>query len=702
MKPTFNPYLRPALLTAALGMAATAQADTYTWDGANENWGTAHWTGAGSTWVNSSSNDAIINGGGPVFAGSNGGSGGSGNVTANSITVSNATLRPTSNNVFWNNVGTITLNAGGSLVGGWNATNHISSAIVLNGGDIGGNDYGGDASTYGIYNFENTIHVTDNSTISVTGSGATLSQTGGTQFNVDSSKTLSVTGTLVYNGYQANTGLIKNGDGTMNLTNLNTYTGGTTVNAGTLGLGFAADGSGTGTIRETLTINSGATVKLNAVDALGWGGNSVTQINIVGGTLDNTVNGNNSYVTNYTLTGGTVSSTGGGQFHFTNGKGITTLASGSSSVFSAPITLREGNNMSISVADGAAATDLLISGAIGQVNGTGGITKSGDGKLTLSSTNTYTGGTTVNGGTMELGAGGGAGIIRGTLNINSGATVKLTGTDALGYSSGTAVTQVNINGGTLNAATAGNNGLIANFSLTGGTVSGTGRMDFSSGYGITTLASGTSSVFSAPLMLRDGNNMTINVADGAAATDFEISGAISEQFSNSGITKSGDGRLTLSNTNTYTGATTVSTGTLLVTGALGDTAVSVNGGAFGGTGTVGGSLTINSGGFFHVVNLLDSLDVTGTVTLFSGFGVDDLAGLDWGSVADGTYTLINGTLGSSVFAGLNNNSPANAYDLGGGRSAYFQEGSLQLVVIPEPGAALLGGLGVLALLRRRR
>jgi hypothetical protein len=37
-----------------------------------------------------------------------------------------------------------------------------------------------------------------------------------------------------------------------------------------------------------------------------------------------------------------------------------------------------------------------------------------------------------------------------------------------------------------------------------------------------------------------------------------------------------------------------------------------------------------------------------------------------------------------------------------GREAYFQNGSLQVIVIPEPSAALLGGLGMLALLRRRR
>jgi hypothetical protein len=71
------------------------------------------------------------------------------------------------------------------------------------------------------------------------------------------------------------------------------------------------------------------------------------------------------------------------------------------------------------------------------------------------------------------------------------------------------------------------------------------------------------------------------------------------------------------------------------------------------------------------------------------------------AVAEGTYTLINGTAIFN-FANVSNFGLANAYDLGGGKSAYFQSGSMNLVVIPEPRAALLGGLGMLVLLRRRR
>ena len=59
----------------------------------------------------------------------------------------------------------------------------------------------------------------------------------------------------------------------------------------------------------------------------------------------------------------------------------------------------------------------------------------------------------------------------------------------------------------------------------------------------------------------------------------------------------------------------------------------------------------------------------------------------------------------SPCSNVSNFGSGNAYDLGG-KSAYFQtdinNSSLNLVVIPEPRAALLGGLGLLALLRRRR
>jgi autotransporter-associated beta strand protein len=324
----------------------------------------------------------------------------------------------------------------------------------------------------------------------------------------------------------------------------------------------------------------------------------------------------------------------------------------------------------------------------------------------------YTGGTTVNAGTLELaGQSGGNGWLRGAVTVNAGGTLLFSGGDGTGFGWNSPVTSLTVDGGTFDAAGGAHVGFGSYMTVAlnnGGTISGTGQWNGDGLLGFSSSGDSTNTINGSWNLRSDnGANHTFNVADGAAATDLQVNAALGDQspevwwVSASALVKTGSGTMVLAGNNSYNGATIVSAGTLLVSGALGDSAVSVNGGGFGGTGTVGSNLTINSG-LFHVANLFDPLAVNGTISLFSGFGIDDLAGLDWGSVSEGTYTLITGTLGSGVFSGLSNNSLASAYDIGGGRSAYFQEGSLQLVVIPEPGAALLGGLGMLALLRRKR
>lgn len=217
--------------------------------------------------------------------------------------------------------------------------------------------------------------------------------------------------------------LNKVGAGTLTLSGLNIYTQGTTVNGGTLNLNT---GGSTGTIRGTLTINSGATVKLNATDALGFtSGVSVTTVNVNGGTIDNTVAGNNSFLASYVLTGGTMSSTGGGKFNFNTGTGITSNASSTTSTISAGIDNR-GNTMTYSVASGTTSSgnDLLVSGAI---VGTGGLTKTGAGLLKLTGTNTYSGTTMISAGTVKVASGGSISTSATTIN-GSGATLAGAGT----------------------------------------------------------------------------------------------------------------------------------------------------------------------------------------------------------------------------------------------------------------------------------
>jgi autotransporter-associated beta strand protein len=169
------------------------------------------------------------------------------------------------------------------------------------------------------------------------------------------------------------------------------------------------------------------------------------------------------------------------------------------------------------------------------------------------------------------------------------------------------------------------------------------------------------------------------------------------------VSKTTAGTLIIEGVNTWTGPTSVDAGTLLVNGSITSAVTVADGATLGGTGQLGG-LSLASGTSFYVADLLNPVEVGGTVDIAAGFGVADLAGLSWESVLDGTYTLIDGTLGVGVFDGLANNSAATAYDIGDGRSAYFREGSLQLVVVPEPSALLLMGIGTLGFViyRRRR
>jgi autotransporter-associated beta strand protein len=212
-------------------------------------------------------------------------------------------------------------------------------------------------------------------------------------------------------------------------------------------------------------------------------------------------------------------------------------------------------------------------------------------------------------------------------------------------------------------------------------------------------ATGTGVFSTAPSNYNLVTALTLNPGTGKSHS---YAGAIEDGAVGMTLTKTGDGIQTLGGTSTYTGDTLVSAGTLFVNGSLSsatnDVTVATTG-AIGGDGSIAGNLAFASGADF-VFSVSNTLDVTGAVT-FGGFGIADLAGLD-SSVALGTYTLING--GTVDFTNVINVGAGNAVSLGGGKLAYLQEGSLQVVVaaIPEPRAALLGGLGLLGLLRRRR
>jgi hypothetical protein len=186
----------------------------------------------------------------------------------------------------------------------------------------------------------------------------------------------------------------------------------------------------------------------------------------------------------------------------------------------------------------------------------------------------------------------------------------------------------------------------------------------------------------------------------------DISGPGGITFNESG-TLVGSAFTRLTGTNTYTGATNVGIDTtLVVDGSLTSNISVATGGLFGGNGSTSGSLTLDSGARL-ILSLTNPFNVTGSVSLDDSFNIGSLANLNgsainWTTVADGTYTLIGTTM--SDFSNIGNFGLTNAADIGDGRLAYFQNGSLQLIVVPEPSTfALLGlGLGALALRRRMR
>ncbi|EIB0447046.1 autotransporter-associated beta strand repeat-containing protein, partial [Salmonella enterica] len=380
------------------------------------------------------------------------------------------------------------------------------------------------------------------------------------------------------------TSLIKQGAGTLILNAENTYTGGTTISGGTLvATNVDALGSGDVTDDATLELNTGGTFD-NAISGSG-------QV-VKSGDKMLTLSGANSY------SGGTLISDG------------TLVASNVEALGTGDVT-----NDAVLELNTGGDFDNAISGS-------GQVVKSGDGTLTLSGSNTYRGGTTISGGTLlasnvealgtgdvtdnavlELNTGGdfdnaisGSGQV-----VKSGdETLTLSGSNT--YTGGTL-----ISGGTLvatNVEALGSGDVTDDATLelnTGGTfdnaISGSGQV-VKSGDDVLTLSGANS--YSGGTLISDGTLVasnvealgTGNVTDNATL-ELNTGGDFDNAISGSGqVVKSGDETLTLSGANSYTGGTTISGGTLVATNveALGSGDVTDN-----------ATLELNTGGTFDNV-----------------------------------------------------------------------------------------------------
>ena len=238
-----------------------------------------------------------------------------------------------------------------------------------------------------------------------------------------------------------------------------------------------------------------------------------------------------------------------------------------------------------------------------------------------------------------------------------------------------------------------------------------------------------------------GSSVTLDSSTGP----FTVSSPISDSGGATHLVKAASGTVTLTGTNNFSGSTSVSEGTLLVNGFnTGSGTVTVDSGAtLGGAGSVAGAvnvtgvlapggsvgtfssgaMTMNSGSTFAYEATGNGSSGADLMIVDGGLSLTDvsldLTGADLGlniwDVGD-KITLISYT-GSAVtggFAGFDDDTVYtfgsnqwffNYDDLVAGSNFNLEAtGSnfVTLTVVPEPSAALLGGLGMLLLMRRRK
>lgn len=464
-------------------------------------------------------------------------------------------------------------------------------------------------------------------------------------------------------GYISGSGsLTKSGNGSLSISTANDYTGSTTINGGELEVGSLANGGVASPIGasvsdpSTLIITNGA---------LKYTGNSVT--------VDRAATLGGSAVVNVT-----------------NG-----------------------------------ATTLTINGSL---TGTGSLTKTGNGSLTLGGGNSYPGGVALNTGTLTLNnataAGSGPITFYGNSTLALGAVtignvIVLTNHDGL-------ITGGNAGGATgINGVTGSSNLLLGVttgvFDLKGNMANFSGTITFSNAGGGTIRLNGS---IGSPLAVWDlgAGPMDLNVRSGSTSnnigalrgssgttlsgrggssnnggTTFYIgANGLSTTFdgviqdgsggssSTTAINKVGSGILTLSGANTYSGTTTVSTGTLALIGlaSIGSSTINVVSGAtldVSALTTPTLSLTANQ--------LLQGRGVIqGSVDSTSGAKISPGGGLN-GSI--GTLTVTNNiNLGGTTWMKLTRGASPNSDRLVSSLSSITYGGTL---VVTNVGPALQVG-----------
>jgi autotransporter-associated beta strand protein len=521
-------------------------------------------------------------------------------------------------------------------------------------------------------------------------------------------------------------GLFKEGTGTITLTGANTFSGGVFIDDGTLALGaggsmvsatsvfvnggsagFSIANAGNQTVQNLTAIGGGA-VMLGAntltVDNTGGSGNlfagvfSGTGGIVVEGDGTLTINAPSTYTGSTVVNGGTLAlgSTGS----IASSSGLNLAAAGTA------FDISGGTNQTIQGLSGVAGTTVnlgpftltvggtgstIFAGTIAGITPLNGLTKQGSGTLTLTGVETYIGPTTINAGTLALGAGGSLAASSGISLAASSAAFDISGggSQVIQDLTGVSGSAITLGANTLTLGTANSTSFAGNISGAGGALAkqGTGTLTLSgtdSYTGGTTITAGT--------LTGTTSSLQGNILDNAALVfNQSAAGTYAGSLSGSGtLSLQGTGVVTLTgNSAGFAGTTNVSSGDLAVgassssTAQLGGNVGVTSGGMVSGHGTIGGSLT-NTSGAVAPGGSIGTLTVNGNYTQGpTGTLAVQLTPAGASKLAVAGTVSLQGSL--DILSGPNGYVPFSQYTIltsGGGISGTFQSVTGSLPVIP--------------------
>ena len=543
-----------------------------------------------------------VNGGGTLVLSGNNGFTGATSVSANSI------LEIQSTNALGTNAAGTTVAAGSTLrmSGGIIVVNE---GLTLNGTGVGG--LGALQNLSGSNAWNGTIAMASDSTLGVANAADTLS-----------------VGGVVSGGFN----LTKVGAGILVLSNANTYSGLTTVSAGTLNV---RNDTGLGTTAGGTNVSAGALLQLQG--GINVGAESLTLTGT--GSLENVI-GVNSW--------------------------SGTIDVGATSTL------------------GVTANQLTVSGAI---SGAGNaLTKVGTGVLILSGANSYGAGTNINDGTLRLG-----GAV-GTNRIPDGSVVTLANlatavfdvngnTETIGTLSGGAASSITLGAGTLTINQNANAAYNGTISGAGGNLIKTGTFTLTLGNtgnnytGQTQVVNGTLQL-GASGVIPDASSVIMGNSASAILDLNNFNETIANLSGGGGL----GGNITLgSGTLTVTQTSALSyNGVISGTGGLTLAAGSTNTLTLGGVNTYSGATVVTAATL--AIGIDNALSATTAVSLANGTTLDLSVGAGFndtiGSLAGVAGSTVKLAAGKTLAAGANNGSTAfNGTMNNGGAGTFAKQGT---------------------------